>query len=142
MYYADPDNNGYTMTTLTRNDYKTNYQDVITESGKNCFLGMILDNNNQIERAFSCGVYNSHPFCIEGTVDGSKYTTNSDYLFRVYGECDEGTNQGCSDIGSIVRCYGSVYADADADGDVIAGDDDVLCRVTSTGSLYCDVGVG
>ena len=102
------------------------------------FLVMILDNNNQIERAFSCGIYNSHPFCIEGTPDGNKYATNSDYLFRVYGEYDDGTDTGC-DNGSIVHCYGSVYAETYYYGGVNAGvDNGGYCRVLSSGALDCN----
>jgi len=142
MYYADPDNQEYTMTTLTSNDYKTNYQDVITESGKNYFLGMILDQNNQIARAFSCGIHNSHPFCIEGTTDGNKYATNKEYLFRIYGEYDEGTSQGCTDNGSDVYCDGSVSANARANGYVKAGVfDDGNCYVRSYGPLRCGEGL-
>jgi len=148
MNYADPNNNGYTMTTLTSNDYKTNYQDVILSSGKNYFLGLILDNNNHISRAFSCGIHNSHPFCIEGTTYNNTnvatiYATNSDYLYRIYGEYDEGTNQGCSqhsdDYGSYVSCSGSVFADAYANGDVDSGvDDGGHCSVNSYGNLFCE----
>ena len=143
MYYADPDNNGYSLTTLTSNDYKTNYQDVITESGKNYFLGMILDQNNQIERAFSCGIYNSHPFCIEGTTYNNSnvatvYATNSDYLFRVYGEYDSGTNTGCYDNGSDVECYGSVDAVAGDLGNVhVDVDFGFNCYVGYDGDLCC-----
>ena len=144
MYFADPDNNGYTMTTLTSNDYKTNYQDVINESGKNNFLGVILDNNNQIARAFSCGVYNNNPFCVEGTVDGSKFETNSDYLYGIYGEYNSITSQGCVDNGSNMICHGSIRAEADYHGNVGVGFeiDNSYCHVNFSGILVCNYDLG
>ena len=60
---------------LSSDDYKTNWQDVVSESGHNSFLGLILDGDNKPIRAFAClKLEDSEPFCLEGlysAVDGS-----------------------------------------------------------------------
>lgn len=62
-------------TTIT--NYSNDYHDVINEY--NVFLGVIL-NGDKAERAFICSTYNGNPFCIEGTLDGSKHTSNARIL--------------------------------------------------------------
>ena len=57
-----------------------NYQELIATTGKNYFLGVKLNNNNEVTNAYACGVKDGTPFCIEGTVDGSKYADNQALL--------------------------------------------------------------
>ncbi len=58
--------------------YSENYNDIVTSSGKNYFLGVVTNAYNQITNAYACGIYNGiTPFCIEGTSDGSKYNSNT-----------------------------------------------------------------
>ena len=63
--------------TLQSSDYKTNYEDVIQESGKNYFIGMILNKNNQINKTFMCYKKNDEVTCIE--TKAPLYLTNMDW---------------------------------------------------------------
>ena len=56
--------------------YSENYNDIVTSSGKNYFLGVVTNNNNEVTNDYACGIKDGTPFCIEGTNDGSKYTAN------------------------------------------------------------------
>ena len=83
MFYS-----GNERTTLSPTAYTDNYTNIITDS----FLGVILDNENKIYRAFACGIKDEIPFCVEGTVDGSKYLSNKDLVNSSYlydGACNE-----------------------------------------------------
>ena len=53
------------QTTLQPTNYKTNYEDVISETGKDYFIAMILDNNKKIDRAFLCYKLNGEVSCFE-----------------------------------------------------------------------------
>jgi len=90
---------GEEQTTLTSDQYKENYNDVISESGVNHFLGMILDENSKIERAFACGILTKEtkeiPFCIEGATDGSTEEDNKELLTSIFGEYDDEADLGC-----------------------------------------------
>ena len=86
---------------------KTDYNEVVEESGKNSFLGHILDNDGKIERAFVCHIYNDEPFCIEGTIDGSKHESNKALLYSIYGQYSSTTNIGCDLHGTILDCTDS-----------------------------------
>ena len=107
------DGTTYTNTILTPTQYKTNYQDVVTESGKNYFLGLKLDNLGTIEKAYACGIKDGIPFCIEGTTNGSTYPVSETLLYTLYG-----TN-ACEDLGFILACTGSVNANAGALGGML-----------------------
>ena len=123
-----------TPTTLTASQYKENYEDVVSESGKNYFLGMKLNASGTIEKAYACGIKDGETFCLEGSTDGSTYNANKTLLQseRLY-------NNGCDDDGSRVRCLGyvSVYADAYDDGHVSVLDGNGNCYVYSDGKLLC-----
>jgi len=72
--------NDETPTELT-SGYSTNYNDIVTNSGKNYFLGVVTNASNQITNAYACGIYNgTTPFCIEGTADGANYSSNSSFI--------------------------------------------------------------
>lgn len=58
--YAD-----HQQTTLQPTNYKPNYEDVISETGKDYFIAMILDNNKKIDRAFLCYKLNGEVSCFE-----------------------------------------------------------------------------
>ena len=110
-----------TPTTLTSDQYKENYEDVVSETGKNYFLGMKLNASGTIEKAYACGIKDGETFCLEGSRDGSTYNANktllqSERLERLY-------NNGCTesdggDDGFYVSCDGSVNAYAYDNGDV------------------------
>ena len=127
-----------TPTVLGSSDYSENYEDVMTASGKEFFLGMIIDTNtNTVSRAFACGLYtdpgtsNKTPFCIEGTENGEKSSDNRTLL------------QGSSLWNGT--CTGNLFCDSDyvaandgADGFVGVGDDSTDCTVSADGTMVCE----
>ena len=124
-----------TPTVLTSSDYEENYEDVITSSGKNFFLGLKLNGSNQIEEAYVCGLYNDEtPFCIEGSTDGSTYTTTSTFL----NDSTTGIWQGRCDVDEFsVACHGSVEAYAYPNGYVSVNDAVDSCIVFDYGYTHC-----
>ncbi len=68
-----------TPTVLTSGIYD-NYEELIATTGKNYFLGVKLNNNNEVTNAYACGVKDDVPFCIEGEGSGSKYIENQTLL--------------------------------------------------------------
>jgi len=158
MYYADPedittvkwttwnmglwdDANGeyvhQTPTQITSGLYD-NYEELIATTGKNYFLGVKLNNNNEVTNAYACGVKDNEPFCIEGTSDGSKYTANQTLLqgANLY-------NNSCTVESNYTDCgpwdsSGSLSARADSDGVVFAGVGYVdHCYVYPDGGFGC-----
>jgi len=123
-----------TPTTLTSTQYKENYEDVISESGKNHFFGLKLNASGTIERAFSCGVENGTPFCLEGTTDGSKYSDNIGIINTMFPSC------GASASSSLASCNGaSVISVANAKGFVkVSNGSNGFCIVSNDGYMYCD----
>ena len=71
---------------LNDTDVKKDYNEVISKTGKDYFLGVILSDGDygKIERAFACGIRNGKVFCLEGSTDGSTYETNKDILRKNY----------------------------------------------------------
>ncbi len=130
---------GENQTTLTSSQYKDNYQDVISETGKNYFLGIILD-DDMIDRVFSCGIQDGTPFCIEGATDGSLFTDNKTFLTELFGEIDYETHLGCQVDRHDWSCQGTIYADTTEAGSVVVGDSATAgenCFIWKTGSLTC-----
>lgn len=121
-----------TPTTLTSTQHKENYQDVVSESGKNWFLGFKLDNSGTIEKAYACGIKDGIPFCIEGSTDGSTYNANVTLL-----QSASLYNNGCSGDGSLTDCNGSVNAKANGNGNVSVYGDDGLCDTSINGRARC-----
>ena len=107
----------------------TNYNDVVQY---NVFNAMKLNNSNQIEHAYACGIEGGTAFCIEGTYDAnpdkeSIQQANLDILTPIFGSCS-GT------VGSNISCSGSFGADSESYG---------LVRVYSSsavGSFRADAG--
>ena len=140
-YTIDPWYYSGTPTTLTKSQYKENYEDVISESGKNHFLGLKLNASGTIERAFACGVENGTPFCIEGTTDGSKDSKNRNLLVKLYGEYDsdkEGGGGCFTNNNGNMDCVGdSLDAFSNSNGSVnVFGN--IGCFVNNDGSMSCD----
>ena len=149
-YWTTWNINSETPSVLTSSDYYENYENVITSSGKNFFLGLKLNESNQIEKAYACGLYNgTMPFCIEGYSDGTKYEANKTILqdagfwnntcsVETY---DEGTEYEYEETYCAPPNTGMVAAYAHSNGLVFAGGDgDVYCRVYSNGLVRCDGG--
>ena len=126
-------------------EYSTNYNDIVSSSGKNYFLGVITNGSNQITRAFACGLKdNSTPFCIEGDADGTNYGINSSFINGPSlwnNTCTAGSalydnSINTTDCGSLDGS--SVSASAFSDGGVYAGVSDVgTCWVSPEGMFVC-----
>ena len=159
-----PSTNGYERdaSILALTDTKEDYNDVIEESGKQYFLGVILSDGDHgtVERAFACGIKGEEPnqgvpFCIEATSDSSLketvYANNktllSDETTGIYGPYDSETSLGCREDSTMLYCGGTVYVNAyrvggsyvyaGGGGDVIVGVGGNYCGVNSLGLIKC-----
>ena len=130
--------NSQTPTQIT-SGYSENYNDIVTSSGKNYFLGVVTNNNNEVTNAYACGIKDGTPFCIEGTSDGSKYTANQGLINGVNlwnNTCTVDTSEGLTVCGPWDNT--SLSADAYSYGGVLAGvSDDVACSVAPIGFFGC-----
>ena len=138
--------NSQTPTQITSGLYDS-YDELIATTGKNYFLGVKLNSNNEVTNAYACGVKDGTPFCIEGTSDGSKYNANKTLLngANLYNNTctetveDEGTENEYrySECGPWDNS-GSVSAYAYTSGYVSAGvGRDDYCGVYPFGSFDC-----
>ena len=138
--------NSQTPTQITSGLYDS-YDELIATTGKNYFLGVKLNSNNEVTNAYACGVKDGTPFCIEGTSDGSKYNANKTLLngANLYNNTctetveDEGTENEYrySECGPWDNS-GSVSAYADTNGSVDAGvGNNDLCYVAPFGNFAC-----
>ena len=125
---------GTNGTTLTSAQYKTNWENVITETGKKVFAGLILDGTNKITRAFMCGVKDGVPFCLEGSPSSAKVKgpnlkfANSSALF----------DGGCYLDGSAYRCNSSsISVNFDAGGSVRDSVTGSFCTIWHSGEVQC-----
>ena len=74
-------NNQSHAPTVLSNGFSDSYIDVITATGKNYFLGVNLNGNDEITNIYACGIYNeTTPFCIEKDASSAKYDNNSAFL--------------------------------------------------------------
>lgn len=139
---------------LSVEDTKEDYNDVITETGKPYFLGVILSDQDhgKIQRAFACGIKGEAPnqgtpFCIEGalydTFGGDEetrsivYAANSTLLNDLYGPYNENTTLGCRSSENQIGCAGSLSAAAQTYGVVNIGNDIGSCIVNDYNNLFC-----
>ena len=124
--------NSLTIGTSTAPDDATTDYTTLTEHPY--FLGFITNSDTGvIERAFTCGIENDTPFCLEG-FDPSKYSDddNVGILNTIFPEC------GADASNSYARCYGSsVDADADDSGCVSVYDDNGYCYIDVYNYVYC-----
>ena len=134
-------NNVRNQTPTVVNDsstYYLNYQELMATSGKNYFLGMKLNENNEIEKAYSCGIKGENPnqgvaFCIEfGITDYPLYPgANTELLQNLW-------NGGCSWTNGMFSCDGivSVYWRSSPSGQVGVAESGPPCEVNS-GAMIC-----
>ena len=106
--YAFPTENWYlsgeNQTVLSDESlYKDNWFDVVVSTGKKTFLGLVLDNSKKINKVYVCGIATNQPFCVESTLDNSKYEYNSNFLMK--------NISGCSKNESRTQCHNSVLVD-------------------------------
>lgn len=117
-----------------------NYNDIIKSSGKDYFLGHILNEQGKILRAFACGIHiDGTPFCIEGTVDGSKNEENIELLNDIFGTYNSNTKLGCENHGSTFDCSDSkswsIYSNSC--GAVKVSGCYTTCTTNVPGTLVC-----
>lgn len=153
--YTTWNTNSHTPTQITSGLYD-NYEELIATTGKNYFLGLKLNNNNEVTNAYACGVKDNVPFCLEGTLNGASetataYATNKGLLqgTELYNNTcietveDEGTENEYiySECGPWDNS-GSVSAYADFGGYVSAGVGNAdICLVKDNGRFDCDESV-
>ena len=135
-----------TPTQITSGLYE-NYQELIATTGKNYFLGVKLNSNNEVTNAYACGVKEGTPFCIEGYSDNSKYSANQTLLqgANLYNNtCTvQVEEEGTANEYEYTECgpwdnSGSLSAGAGSYGGVRAGVGNVDdCIVGSAGNFRC-----
>ena len=132
-YTTQPWHYSETPTTLTSDQYKENYEDVVSETGKNSFLGMKLNASGTIEKAYVCIIKDGTPFCIEGTKDESAYNANKTLLQS------ERWLGGYKESSFGMECYGPVHAAISSSiGGARVGDSDGECIADTQHDLfYC-----
>jgi hypothetical protein len=130
-----------TPTKVTRG-YSEKYDDIVTNTGKKYFLGVVTNASDEVTNAYACAVKDGVPFCIEGTSDGSKYNTNSSLINGSSlwnGSCTVNVSEGstyCGPQDGISLTVGS-----DSLGSVVSGVSiDNNCKVTLEGLFECNEG--
>ena len=121
-------------------ELKDDYHDVIAETGKNYFLGFVLNNENLVTNAYACGVKNGSAFCIEGVAytDTQGRNKNKEILQRYWNTCiNDYTYEGkyyCIPENSG-ELFGEDYY-GEAEIGVLEGYQ--MCRVQDNGIAYCN----
>lgn len=108
-------------TILTNNQYKNDYREVISESNKEYFLGLVLDENKRIKKAYACGILHDTPFCLEGSKSDEyggnlenrlkTYNINKQILLSTYVNDDEceinsnGKDVDCFSFDRVIDAY-------------------------------------
>lgn len=136
--YATWNSYKYIPTQLSTADgLKDNYQDVVLSSGKQYFLGVKLNDNNQATNVYACGIKNSNLFCIEGTKDGSGYLANKELVQKEHlwnNSCTEGANYmqcGVPNDPNLINAYMHNI------GNVDVGLNSGICLVDVSGVFMC-----
>lgn len=117
-------------------DYTKDYSTLKNRKGEQLrrFLGFILDSNDNIKRAFACGIKDGKAFCIEGATDDHTYQYNIGILNKVFSasECRyiaNGKTYVCTD--------GNTNADTRADGNVSVHYDENCHIFGDTARIAC-----
>ena len=149
---VDLDNNTVATPTVLTTGYYDKYEELITATGYNYFIGVKLDSDNHVTNIYACGEKNDTPFCIEATSDGSKYNRNNVLLqssalwnntcttsVENQGTSNELESTSCSNSGSkalIVNntATGFVSISNNDDSSVDYG---YYCFASNTGDAYC-----
>ena len=132
-FYNEEDSKRY-GDNVSLKDFTYDYKELKDKIGKNrkMFLGHILD-GKKIKRGFACGINNGDVFCIEGTLDGSKYEDNVKVLKNVFGD------NNCREDDYFIFCKDDIFAGANRDGTANVGisNDGVECKAISNGTMNC-----
>lgn len=121
---------------LNESEYYEDYTKLVEKKGKNYFLGHVIDDNNYIIKSYACGIEKGKAFCLEGTSDGSKYSSNVDILISIFQSCDASASSSISNCPSAfvetVRAYAYSYGTAG----VNLGSS--RCDAYASGNSYCN----
>ena len=118
---------------LTASEYYEDYTKLVEETGKNYFLGHVIDDNNYIIKSYACGIENNKAFCLERTSDGSKYSSNVDILNSIFLNCNASASSSES------YCTGTyVWAKAYSNGTVYVGSGSKRSQAYDIGDSLCD----
>ncbi len=72
IFYMTSNNYNMAPTVITEGT-TDNYLDIVNGLVKRYFIGVILNDNNEITNAYACGMRDGTPFCVEGTPDNTTY---------------------------------------------------------------------
>ena len=136
-------NTGNNTPTVLTTGYSENYLDIVNSSGKNYFLGVKLNNNNEITNAYVCGIVNGKAACLEGTSDGSKYADHVTLLqgSNLYNNTCT-TNNGSSYEYTLCGPWNGTTVSANVDGSGyvsfgVGTNSNGNCNVYNDGEISC-----
>ena len=143
---SDFENNGDTLV----DDYT-----LLTEGNNSTdvFLGIKFDLSGNVTNAYACaikgtdydedsmietepGINAGTPFCVEGTVDGSKHADNIALISGPTLWNDSSFEGPCDDT----HCAGSIYAWSFTDGEAYVENNSIRCNVAPDGETRCGIG--
>ena len=121
------------------NTLSESYIDVVEESSKNYFLGLVTNGCDEITKAYACGVKDNLPFCIEGYSDNTYYSINSSLINGASlwnGTCTVDTEYGYTECGTLDVT--NLSARAYSNGSVGVGiDNNNHCYIVEQGAVHC-----
>lgn len=150
-----PNNSTYTYKSLTSDQYKTNWKDVVSDSGHETFLGFILNDDNYPVRAYSCLAMDEKDtvFCLEGGVEdkyGGSFASRTEFyksdketLDYAFPDSVATTPDYLNDT-DYKKVSGKYQALINLDGSSMRGvattydKDWVFCSVFNYGVAYCN----
>ena len=137
-------NKGNNTPTVLTNELYDDYHELMLETGKNHFLGVKLNSDNQVTNGYACGVKNNVAFCIEGTSDGSKYNDNKELLQSANlwnNTCSVSMHEeaGNDDYEGTYCASPTLNAETYGYGQVSTfSDNDNYCAANSRGIIFCN----
>ena len=148
FYYAESGNIYTTWTsysetpTVITTGLSNNYLDIIASSGKPYFLGLKLNNSNQVTNISVCGIKSSIPFCLEVDQNGSYYEENKELLQSSNlwnNTCDiDIIDQGTQNEYEETYCSTDIFnASVSIDGAMIRDGNGGMCSIHSDGFAVC-----
>ena len=128
----------YGSATVLTSGLYSDYNQLVSATGKNYFIGVKRNGNNEVTEAYACGVRNNQLVCLKGTSDGSAYASNKATL-----QASCGSSATIEDMTSSERTTCPVSNSdpimyANSEGNATSGSDFYIgCHVTSPGAFIC-----
>lgn len=135
---------GNPPTKLNGANYTRRYQNLSIDTSVDGFIGVKLNSEGYIVRAYACAYINSTtPYCIEATSNGSAFNSNKSVLQSAYSGV---SNVSCSSNSSSITCRDTslgvdymIVASASSTGEVRTGSNgENICTIYNNGSINCD----